>query len=132
QTYRKVFGISTALVKDHRRNTYRLDHHGGFSLIRFLEDVFQYPRRHKAQNLTFPQLVLKAGNGCVAAFLRGVFDTDCGVEWFSRIVSLTTASEKFANQVSIALLRFSIIPTVRHKGRYTTVSLSGEHNHRFE
>ena len=132
ETYRRVFGISTALVKDHRRNTYRLDHHGGFSLIRFLEDVFQYPRRHKARNLVFPQLVLKAGNDCVAAFLRGVFDTDGGVEWSSRIVSLTTASEKFANQVSIALLRFSIIPTVRHRGRYFTVSLSGEDTRRFE
>src|SRR5207302_584526 len=63
---------------------------------------------------------------------RGEFDTDGGVEKTSAIISLTTASAKFARQVSIALLRFSIIPTVRQKGKYFTVTISGDDNRRFE
>jgi elongation factor 2 len=130
--FQRVFGVSTILVKDKRRNTYRLDHHGGFSLIRFLEDAYQYPARHKAHNIVFPKLVLKMGNEHVAAFLKGEFDTDGGVEKTSAVVSLTTASRKFARQVSIALLRFSIIPTIRQKGTYFTITISGYDTRRFE
>ncbi|HEV2118708.1 MAG TPA: elongation factor EF-2 [Candidatus Bathyarchaeia archaeon] len=132
QIFQRVFGVSTILVKDKRRNTYRLDHHGGFSLIRFLEDTYQYPTKHKAHNIVFPKLVLKMGNEHVAAFLRGEFDTDGGVERTSAVISLTTASRKFARQVSISLLRFSIIPTIRQKGKYFTITVSGHDTLRFE
>ncbi len=130
--FRGVFDVGTALVKDQRRNTYRLDHHGGFSLIRFLEDAFEHPSRQKARNIVFPQLILKMGNEYVAAFLRGEFDTDGGVERTSAIISLTTASQKFAKQVSIALLRFSIIPTIRRKGKYSIISIAGDDTRRFQ
>ncbi len=130
--FRRVFGVSTALVKDQRRNTYRLDHHGGFSLIRLLEDAFEYPSRQNARSIVFPRLILKMGNECVAAFLRGEFDTDGGVERTSAIISLTTASQKFAKQISIALLRFSIIPTIRRKGEYSIISIAGDDTRRFQ
>src|SRR3989449_3509336 len=132
QIFHEVFGVDTILVKDKRRDTYRLDHHGGFSLIKFLEDTYQYPSKHKAHNIVFPKLVLKMGNEQVAAFLRGEFDTDGGVENSSSVISLTTASGKFARQVSIALIRFSIIPTIRQKGKYFTVTISGDDTRRFE
>src|SRR2546425_4543305 len=132
QTFRQVFGVSTILVKDKRRNTYRLDHHGGFSLIKFLEDTYQYPARHQAHNLVIPKHILKMGKENVAAFLRGEFDTDGGVERTSAVISLTTASRKFARQVSIALLRFSIIPTIRQRGNYFTITVSGRDTRRFE
>src|SRR2546427_1346332 len=132
QIFHEVFGVDTILVKDKRRDTYRLDHHGGFSLIKFLEDTYQYPSKHKAHNIVFPKLVLKMGNEQVAAFLRGEFDTDGGVEKSSSVISLTTASGKFARQVSIALIRFSIIPTIRQKGKYFTVTISGDDTRRFE
>jgi elongation factor 2 len=130
--FQRVFGVSTILISDRRRNTYRLDHHGGLSLIKFLEDVYQYPAKHKAHTIAFPNLVLKMGNEHVAAFLRGEFDTDGGIEKTSSTVSLTTASRKFARQVSIALLRFSIIPTIRQKGSHFTVTISGDDTRRFE
>src|SRR5690242_8682740 len=123
--FQAVFGVTTNLVGDKRGNTFRLDHHGGLSLIKFLEDVYQYPARNKAHTIVFPKLVLTMGNDHVAAFLRGEFDTDGGIERTSSVISLTTASRKFARQVSIALLRFSIIPTIRQKGRYSTVTISG-------
>ncbi|TMI19961.1 elongation factor EF-2, partial [Candidatus Bathyarchaeota archaeon] len=132
QIFRSVFGVSSILVKDKRRNTYRLDHHGGFSLIKFLEDTYEYPATHKAHNIVFPKLILKMGNEHVAAFLRGEFDTDGGVERTSAVISLTTASRKFARQVSIALLRFSIIPTIRQRGNYFTITVSGRDTRRFE
>ena len=127
-----IFGVDTVLVKDKRNDTFRLDHHGGLSLIKFLEDAFQYPPKHKSHELIFPRLVLKLGNKSVASFLRGEFDTDGGVERTSAIVSLTTASKKFARQAAIALLRFSIIPTIREKGRYFTLAISGEDTRKFE
>jgi len=127
-----IFGVDTVLVKDRRNDTFRLDHHGGLSLIKFLEDAFQYPPEHKAHELIFPRLVLKLGNKSVASFLRGEFDTDGGVERTSAVVSLTTASKKFARQVAIALLRFSIIPTIRERGRYFTLAISGEDTRKFE
>jgi elongation factor 2 len=130
--FHDVFDVGTLLLKDKRSSTYRLDHHGGLSLIKLLEDVFQYPPRHKAHNMILPSLLLKMGNEFVAAFLRGEFDTDGGVERASAIVSLTTASKKFASQVSIALLRFSIIPTIRQKGKYYTLAISGDDTRRFE
>ena len=132
QIFRRVFGVSTILVKDKRRNTYRLDHHGGYSLIKFLEDSYQYPAKQKAHNIVFPKLVLKMDNEHVAAFLRGEFDTDGGIEKTSSMISLTTASAKFAKQVSISLLRFSIIPTIRQKGKYFTITISGDDTRRFE
>lgn len=130
--FHTIFGVDTVLIKDKKNDTFRLDHHGGLSLIRFLEDAFQYPSEHKSHELVFPRLVLKLGNKSVASFLRGEFDTDGGVERASAIVSMTTASEKFARQVAIALLRFSIIPTFRERGRYFTLAISGEDTRKFE
>jgi elongation factor 2 len=126
------FDADAILVRDKGRSTFGPDGHGGLSLVRFLEDVFQYPSKGKRTNLVFPEIILRMDNDCLAAFLRGEFDADGGIGRSSAVVSVTAASEKFARQLSIALLRFSIIPTIRRKGKYFTVCISGENIVRFK
>ena len=129
--FRNVFGVSTIRIRDKRRATFRLDHNGGYTLIRLLEEAFEYPKHLKARNLVFPTLILNLDNRCVASFLRGAFDTDGGIERAGSKISLMTASRKFAEQLSIALIRFSIIPSLYQKGKYFIVSISGDDTKRF-
>ncbi len=65
-----------------------------------------------------PRSILRAPEGVVRAFLRGLYDTDGSIER-NNVVSLTLTSERLIREVQIALLNLGIVSTknVKH-GRY--------------
>jgi len=119
-----VLDVQSKLILDKRTLGRRLDHHGGMTLIKFLEDLCDYPPYHKSHRLKLPWLFLIMNDSVLASFLRGLYDTDGYVEKNSRCVGLTTASTELAKRVSIALLRFGIQSRLSRKGKYLTVKIS--------
>lgn len=83
-----------------------------------------------AFNKEIPKIILNAPKKIVSAFLRGLYDTDGGVEKTS--VCITTASKKLAKQMQIILLNFGIISSQtikynkKHKNNYYTISIYSE------
>ncbi len=63
----------------------------------------------KAFTKRIPHAILSAPKEMVAAFLRGLFDTDGTVEKRDRLVSLASVSEKLIHQTQIVLLNFGIV-----------------------
>lgn len=62
-----------------------------------------------------PWVIWRSPKPVVAAFLRGLFETDGSVERGGRIVSFSTASSKLASEVQLLLLNFGIISRVKHR-----------------
>ncbi|MEM3108540.1 MAG: elongation factor EF-2 [Candidatus Bathyarchaeia archaeon] len=131
--YRKslssAFKVGSKLVRS--KASFRVDHQGGLTLIKFLEDVFDYHPKLKSHNLKFPETILTMENRFLAKFVSGLFDTDGSVEKARRAVSLTTASKGFAKELTLALLRFKIRSILRENGQYTTLYISGENARMF-
>lgn len=122
---REVFGVETTSIVDKRTRSRRLDHHGGMTLIKFLEDICGYPSSRKARTLKAPWLFMLMKNQILGRFLRGLYDTDGYVESSSRSVGLTTASPDLARRVSLLLLRLGIQSRLSRKGKYAIVRISG-------
>jgi ribonucleoside-diphosphate reductase alpha chain len=79
-------------------------------------------------NKSVPISIRKAPKECVAAFLRGLFDTDGGVEHGG--AQLYTSSKELARQVQIILLNFGIVSSIQSQETdcneaYRVVVLSG-------
>ena len=89
------------------------------------------PRSPKSHRLHLPDLLLNAPTRVLAAYLRGLFDTDGTVharEHGSCCVSLTTVSPVLAPRLQVALLRFGIRSRlrVRHVAGRQTVRRDGK------
>jgi phosphate starvation-inducible PhoH-like protein len=69
----------------------------------------------KARAKRIPHSILKAPQNIVAAFLRGLFDTDGTVEKRDGAISLSSVSETLISQTQIALLDFGIVASKRVK-----------------
>lgn len=62
-----------------------------------------------------PWVIFKSPKSTVAAFLRGLFETDGGLEQGGRTISFATASERLAEEVQSLLLNFGITASVYTK-----------------
>lgn len=62
-----------------------------------------------------PWSILKSPKSVVCAFLRGLFETDGGMESNSKVVSFSTASSRLAREVQVLLLNMGIVSRVRAK-----------------
>jgi len=77
-----------------------------------------YPEKEKARTIKVPQLVLKADERRIAAFLRGVFEGD---GYIGKELEIATASRDFAQGIHYLLLRIgipSIVSKKKVKSRY--------------
>jgi phosphate starvation-inducible PhoH-like protein len=73
----------------------------------------------KASTKCIPPSILAAPESIVAAFLRGLFDSDGTVEKRDGLVSLSSVSEKLIRQTQVVLLNFGIVASQTIKrGRY--------------
>lgn len=63
-----------------------------------------------------PWAIMKSPRSVVRAFLRGLFETDGGVEKDGMVVSFSTASERLAHEVQILLLNLGIV--TRRKAKW--------------
>jgi phosphate starvation-inducible protein PhoH/intein/homing endonuclease len=72
-----------------------------------------------AKTKRIPRSILAAPEKIVAAFLRGLFDTDGTIEKRDGLVSLSSISEALIRETQIVLLNFGIVATKSIKrGRY--------------
>ena len=62
-----------------------------------------------------PWVIFRSPKHVVAAFLRGLFETDGGTEQLGRTISFSTASSHLAEQVQLLLLNFGITASVYTK-----------------
>jgi intein/homing endonuclease len=60
-----------------------------------------------------PKCILEAPKSIVAAFIRGLFDTDGGLS--NSYIEFCTASEKLSKQLQVVLLNFGIVSTRKRK-----------------
>ncbi|MBI3318913.1 MAG: ATP-dependent metallopeptidase FtsH/Yme1/Tma family protein [Candidatus Omnitrophica bacterium] len=68
-----------------------------------------------ADGKRIPEWVLLSTKPVVAAFLRGLFDTDGCAERNGVLVTLSSASKRLIQQVSQLLLAFGVVPIVRER-----------------
>ena len=78
-------------------------------LVRLIENEF--PELKKSSDSEIPEKILQSKDSVVAAFLRGLFDAE-GYVHKKRGIGLGINNKKLAQQVQLALLRFSIISSL--------------------
>ncbi|WP_297500812.1 LAGLIDADG family homing endonuclease, partial [Thermococcus sp.] len=71
-----------------------------------------YPEKKKAHSVRVPEIVMKANERNIAAFLRGVFEGD---GYIGKELEIVTASRNFALGLQYLLLRLGIPSIVREK-----------------
>jgi len=62
-----------------------------------------------------PWVIFKSPKNVVAAFLRGFFETDGGLERKGDTITASTASRKLASEIQLLLLNFGITSSILHK-----------------
>jgi len=86
----------------------------GKCLRRFLHDIgFRMDLTRDTKCV--PWSILRSPSSVVRSFLRGLFETDGGVEKGGQVVSFSTASQQLAREVQLLLLNLGIISRVRPK-----------------
>jgi phosphate starvation-inducible protein PhoH/intein/homing endonuclease len=86
-----------------------------------------------------PHSILAAPESIIAAFLRGLFDTDGTIEKRDGVISLSSVSEALIREVQIVLLNFGVVASKAIKnGRYRgerhvshRLSIAGDEAERF-
>lgn len=120
-----LFGVEPCLSEDKgAMTTYKFQR---LQLNKWLEQSVGM-KRSLSINKSIPISIRKAPKECVAAFLRGLFDTDGGVEHGG--AQLYTSSKKLAQQVQIVLLNFGVVSSIQSKetdynDAYSVAILSG-------
>ncbi|WP_297469332.1 LAGLIDADG family homing endonuclease [Thermococcus sp.] len=71
-----------------------------------------YPKKRKAHSIRVPEIVMRADEKRIAAFLRGVFEGD---GYIGKELEIATASRDFALGLQYLLLRLGIPSIVREK-----------------
>ena len=83
------------------------------SAARHFLDRLGYKIDVESHTKRVPWVIMRSPKSVVAAFLRGLFETDGGVESGGRKVSFCTASARLASEVQLLLLNFGIVSRVR-------------------
>lgn len=86
----------------------------GKRVRRFLHDI-GYRLDLTRDTKCVPWSILRSPASVVRAFLRGLFETDGGVEKGGQVVSFSTASPQLAREVQLLLLNLGIVSRVRPK-----------------
>lgn len=107
--FKKVLGTSKT-KHPHNRASRVLFH--SIEVRNFL-DLLGYSLKVESHSKHIPWVILRSPKSVVAAFLRGLFETDGSVERGGRVVSFSTASAKLASDVQLLLLNFGIVSRVK-------------------
>ncbi|MHC1574735.1 MAG: LAGLIDADG family homing endonuclease [Candidatus Methanogasteraceae archaeon] len=92
----------------------------GSKIIAEILQTLGVPASPKSSKIAIPDVVLNLPNNLIAAYLRGLFDTDgsCTARRTgSSSLQLYTASKQLAEGVQLALLKFGIIGRIRVRPR---------------
>ncbi len=119
-----AFKIGITITKD--KTTNRVIHRGGKAFEYFMREFFKYPSKKKSRSLDLPNNISMLDNRYVAAFLRGLFDTDGTIEQGRSAISLLSASHNLIYKVAYLLQRYGILPILRRKGKYMITYITGD------
>lgn len=92
------------------------------TLVELLNSLFDYPLKKKSHNVRVSSFVSRAPKELSAAFMRGYFDCDGGVERSRGAISITSASERMIRDLQLLLLRFGCLSSADKN----TLYISGE------
>ncbi len=92
------------------------------TLVEILNSLFDYPIKRKSYNIKISEFLLRSPKEYSSKFLRGYFDTDGSVEKSRRAITISSASNRMIEDLSLFLLRFGCIPIIE---KDNTISLSG-------
>jgi len=97
----------------------------GSKIVAEILQTLGVPASSKSSKIAIPDLVLNLPNNLIAAYLRGLFDTDgsCTARRTgSSSLQLYTTSKQLAEGVQLALLKFEIIGRIRVRPRDGAIS----------
>ena len=113
---KSVFGICNINTTIDRRNlNVKRKVIANGTLVHYMKKAVEIPKYKKSSCMALPNWILRSSNGHIANFLRAYFEGDGHVHLNRRAIEASTASEKFARQLSIILLRFGIISSISTK-----------------
>ncbi len=113
---RNIFGVDNILIKPDLRNlTVKKSLIANRTLCYFVEKALGVPRYNKSSSMALPEWLMCDSDDLIASFLRSYWEGDGSVELKHRSLEASTASEKFARQHSLLLLRFGIISSFSKK-----------------
>jgi hypothetical protein len=106
--------LGDAVVTPDKRNSVVRLSCDGISARDFLHQLGwdKTANRYKKE---IPWSILKSPKTVIKSFLKGLFETDGGVEKAGQVVSFSTASQKLAEQVQLLLLNLGIVSKVKNK-----------------
>lgn len=111
--YTKLLGSYSVVMDKRRENTGSIKF-GSVGMRAFLHDLgFQLGTDRDAKMV--PWSILQSPRPVVQAFLRGLFETDGGVEKDGQVVSFSTASGRLAREVQTLLLNLGIVSRIKPK-----------------
>jgi intein/homing endonuclease len=104
------FGVSPHVRTEKSQRAFRVRFFS--TAIRTFLDRLGYTLNVASDEKRIPWSILRSPKSVVAAFLRGLFETDGGME-SGRKVSFSTASRRLAHELQIVLLNFGIVSRVK-------------------
>jgi intein/homing endonuclease len=105
--------VGTPSVNCYRKNRYyRVCYYS--MLLRSFLDKIGYNLDAKSDNKRIPWVIMQSPKRVVAAFLKGLFETDGCFEG-NRVISFSTASKRLAQEVQLLLLNFGIVCRIRYR-----------------
>jgi flagellar protein FlaI len=134
KTSKKVFGVAAKLrirqrVRKKREICYVLD---SVLIAEFVHKFFEIPIGKKARALKVPEVIQRAKENVVVAYLAGLVDSDGCVDYRNGRIFLTTTSRELATGVRYLLCRLGVFSKVwERRGGYKPtqtyqISVSGE------
>lgn len=111
--YSQLFG-SYSVVADKRTKATGSLNFNSVGMRAFLHDLGFCLETDRDAKMV-PWAILQSPRSVVQAFLRGLFETDGGVESGGKVVSFSTASGRLAHEVQTLLLNLGIVSRVRPK-----------------
>jgi stage V sporulation protein R len=106
----ELFNVLPAAKRD--ENKWRVGL-GSDLIVKWFFEVFGFETGNTASKKRVPEIILKSPKSVVAAFLRGLFDTDGCADKGGSIIYVT-ASEVLAHQIQEILLKFGIVSNLSH------------------
>ncbi|MDD5464425.1 MAG: ATPase, T2SS/T4P/T4SS family, partial [Candidatus Moranbacteria bacterium] len=131
---KKKFGYSPKIYK--RSDGRKTSHINSTKIAKEIHERFSVPFGNKTKIFDIPKQIENAENTAVAAFLRGMFDTDGHVSDVRKSVVLATSNPKMAKKIPLLLKRFEIEGRLNsqkkdgknHIGPYYRIFITGENN----
>ncbi len=109
--FRNTVGEPSTRLEERTSRAYRVQFDS--TKTRQFLDRLGYKLGSKTDEKRIPWVIWRSPKRVVAAFLRGLLETDRGTERGGRIISFSSASQKLASEVQLLLLNFGIVSRVK-------------------